>query len=56
MNCLFFRLPEVTTEDIQNLKKASGTPLEYVLSPKRPLVTTKLGKVQLGSVLSYQVL
>ncbi|XP_060589407.1 uncharacterized protein LOC132744663 [Ruditapes philippinarum] len=49
-----YKLPEVTSNDIEQLKGAKGTPLEYLLSSKRPLVTTDLGQVQLGSFLSYQ--
>lgn len=49
------RLPEVTNNHIEQLKGASGTPLEYLISPRTPMVTTQLGEVQLGSFLSYQV-
>ncbi|XP_052250871.1 uncharacterized protein LOC127858042 isoform X2 [Dreissena polymorpha] len=45
------KLPPVTAHDIEELQKASGTPIEYLLSPKRQTVNTKLGP---GSYLSYQ--
>ena len=50
-----YRLPKVTSTDIERLKQTEGTPLEYVLSPNHPMVTTRIGEVQLGSALSYQV-
>ena len=54
--CLFyFRLPKVTAEDIVQLQQAKGTPLQYIVSPDRPTVDSPFGKVQLGSILSYQV-
>ena len=52
---MFNRLPPVTDNDIKQLMRASGTPLEYLLSPERPTVNTKLGSVQIGSFLSYHV-
>ncbi|KAL4234902.1 hypothetical protein ACF0H5_006543 [Mactra antiquata] len=48
------RLPKVTTEDIVQLQQAKGTTLQYIVSPDRPTVDSPFGKVQLGSILSYQ--
>ncbi|KAL4222770.1 hypothetical protein ACF0H5_018810 [Mactra antiquata] len=48
------KLPKVTTEDIVQLQQAKGTPLQYIVSPDRPTVDSPFGKVQLGSILSYQ--
>ncbi|KAL4227744.1 hypothetical protein ACF0H5_013180 [Mactra antiquata] len=49
------QLPKVTTEDIVQLQQAKDTPLQYIVSPDRPTVDSPFGKVQLGSILSYQV-
>jgi len=51
----YFRLPKVTDEDIVQLQQAKGTPLQYIVSPDRPTVDSPFEKVQLGSILSYQV-
>ena len=35
--------PPVTVNDIKQLKRASGTPLEYLLSPERPFKSQDQG-------------
>ncbi|KAL4234887.1 hypothetical protein ACF0H5_006529 [Mactra antiquata] len=49
------KLPKVTTEDIVQLQQAKDTPLQYIVSPDRPIVDSPFGKVQLRSILSYQL-
>ena len=52
---ILFQVTEVTAQDIVQLQQAKGTPLQYMVSPDRLTVDSPFGKVQLGSILLYQV-
>lgn len=41
--------------DVEKLKSVSGTPLEYIIDNHHPTTECRFGKVQIGSILSYQV-
>ena len=56
MNVFPFRLPKVTDSDVEVLRKVTGSPLGYILSGDIPTIHCPLGQVQIGSVLSYQVI
>lgn len=45
----------MSKSDLQHLASLKGTPLEYMISPDHPQVSTLIGDVQIASTLSYQV-
>lgn len=55
---LYFRIPNVTEDELKNLADIAGSPLQYILSSSRsniPSTSTPFGNVPIGSSLSYQV-
>lgn len=49
-----FRLPKISAGDISTLRAVKGTPLAYIIHDA-PLQQTRMGKVQTGCPLAYQV-